>query len=84
MAIPANLQSMTQEQLIALVMAQQAQTQRKISFKVSDKGGLSVYGLGRFPVTLYRSQWERLMSPDTIKALGAFIEANADLLTVKA
>ena len=83
MAILQNLQNMTQEQLIAMILEQQKQTQRKISFKVSDKGGLSVYGLGRFPVTLYRSQWERLMSPDTIKALGAFIEANTKLLTVK-
>jgi hypothetical protein len=29
--------------------------------KVSEKGGLSVYGLGRFPVTLYREQWEKLL-----------------------
>ena len=31
------------------------------SLKVSEKGGLSVYGLGRFPVTLYREQWEKLL-----------------------
>jgi len=31
------------------------------SMKVSEKGGLSVYGLGRFPVTLYREQWEKLL-----------------------
>jgi hypothetical protein len=30
--------------------------------KVSEKGGLSVYGMGRFPVTLYREQWEKLLS----------------------
>jgi len=33
----------------------------KVSLKVSEKGGLSVYGLGRFPVTLYREQWEKLL-----------------------
>ena len=32
-----------------------------MSLKVSEKGGLSVYGLGRFPVTLYRQQWEKLL-----------------------
>ena len=38
------------------------------SMKVSEKGALSVYGLGRFPVTLYREQWERLLSmADEIK-----------------
>jgi hypothetical protein len=33
----------------------------QLSMKVSEKGGLSVYGLGRFPVTLYREQWEKLL-----------------------
>jgi hypothetical protein len=33
----------------------------QVSMKVSEKGGLSVYGLGRFPVTLYREQWEKLL-----------------------
>jgi len=40
-----------------------------LSLKVSDKGGLSVYGLGRFPVTLYKEQWHRLLSlADDIRA----------------
>jgi hypothetical protein len=34
---------------------------RQMSLKVSEKGALSVYGLGRFPVTLYREQWEKLL-----------------------
>ena len=34
----------------------------RISLKVSEKGALSVYGLGRFPVTLYREQWEKLLA----------------------
>ncbi len=37
-------------------------TRGQISFKVSEKGALSVYGMGRFPVTLYREQWEKLLS----------------------
>lgn len=78
------LQGMTQEQLIALIGQMAAQPARKLSFKVTEKGGLSVYGLGRFPTTLYRSQWERLLAPDTITALNAFMVANASLLAVKA
>lgn len=46
----------------------------QMSFKVSEKGALSVYGLGRFPVTLYREQWERLLGiSDEIRA---FIKDN--------
>jgi len=51
------------------------------SMKVSKKGALSVYGLGRFPVTLYRSQWERLIGHGP--AIKAFIEANSTLLAVR-
>jgi hypothetical protein len=36
-------------------------TGRGMSLKVSEKGGLSVYGLGRFPVTLYKEQWAKLL-----------------------
>jgi hypothetical protein len=35
---------------------------RSLSFKVSEKGAVSVYGLGRFPVTLYLEQWDALLS----------------------
>jgi hypothetical protein len=42
---------------------------RSVSLKVSEKGGLSVYGLGRFPVTLYKEQWAKLLAmSDEIKA----------------
>lgn len=54
---------------------------RKATLKVTDKGGLSLYGLGRFPVTLYRGQWERLLSMKD--EIVEFIEANADQLSVK-
>jgi len=52
-----------------------------LSLKVSEKGGVSVYGLGRFPVTLYAGQWDRLLAEaDRVKA---FIVANADRMAVK-
>jgi hypothetical protein len=42
---------------------------RGVSLKVSEKGGLSVYGLGRFPVTLYKEQWVKLLDmSDDIRA----------------
>jgi hypothetical protein len=53
----------------------------KLSMKVSEKGALSVYGMGRFPVTLYKEQWLRLLGmADDIKA---FIEANNERLKAK-
>ena len=49
--------------------------------KVSEKGAVSVYGLGRFPVTLYQEQWHKLLSvSDEIKS---FIEENKSSLKVK-
>lgn len=45
-----------------------------LGFKVSEKGCVSVYGLGRFPVSLYRGQWTKLWEQKA--ALEAFIEAN--------
>jgi hypothetical protein len=52
-----------------------------LAMKVSEKGALSVYGMGRFPVTLYKEQWLRLLAMgDEIKA---FIEANNERLKSK-
>jgi hypothetical protein len=51
---------------------------RDISFKVAEKGGLSVYGLGRFPVTLYKEQWMRLL--DKEQDIRSFIKANEEKL----
>jgi hypothetical protein len=57
---------------------------RSIRFKVSEKGGVSVYGLNaRFPVTLYRDQWERLLDQATVEGLRSFILDNADSLASK-
>jgi hypothetical protein len=39
-----------------------SQRGRSVGLKVSEKGGVSVYGLGRFPVTLYKEQWTKLLA----------------------
>ena len=56
-------------------------SEKGLSLKVSQKGGVSVYGLGRFPVTLYKEQWEKLldMSDDIL----AFIQENESQLKTK-
>ncbi len=53
-----------------------------ISIKVSEKGGVSVYGLGRFPVTLYKEQWTRLL--DMSEDIRSFIKDNEPKLKTKA
>ena len=52
-----------------------------MSLKVSEKGGVSVYGLGRFPVTLYKEQWKKLL--DMSDEIRSFIEANDGQLKTK-
>ncbi len=53
----------------------------QMSLRVSEKGALSVYGLGRFPVTLYREQWEKLLGmADEIRR---FIQENDSQLKKK-
>ena len=47
-------------------------SEKGLSLKVSQKGGVSVYGLGRFPVTLYKEQWEKLL--DMSDDIRAFIQ----------
>jgi len=60
------------------------QVERKpgeLRLKVSEKGGLSIYGLGRFPVTLYKEQWNRLLEhADEIRE---FLKANDQQLKAK-
>ncbi len=77
-----NLSTMTREQLEAMVIKFQSQPQRKLALKVSEKGAVSCYGMGRFPVTLYKQQWLRLL--DEAQTIRDFIEANDTLLSVKA
>ena len=54
---------------------------RGVSLKVSEKGGVSVYGLGRFPVTLYKEQWAKLL--DMAEEIRAFIRDNEPKLKAK-
>lgn len=77
----SKLKGKTQTELLAIIAAMAAQPERKLSLKVSAKGALSVYGMGRWPVTLYKGQWERLLAAgDDIKA---FIATNDKLLASK-
>ena len=55
--------------------------EKGLSLKISEKGGLSVYGLGRFPVTLYKEQWLRLL--DMAEEIRNFIAANNEKLKTK-
>ena len=69
------------ERLRAENAALKARGPRGVSLKVSEKGGVSVYGLGRFPVTLYKEQWAKLL--DMAGEIRAFIEAHDKELKAK-
>jgi hypothetical protein len=81
--LPADVQA-----LIAKLQAQ-ASKPKTIALKVTAKkadgsgtdGAVSMYGLGRFPITLYKGQWERLI--DAVPQLQEFMRVNAALLSVK-
>jgi hypothetical protein len=65
-------------------LEKQVETKKRsgvMEFKVSEKGGVSVYGLGRFPVTLYYEQWTRLLA--AAEELKAFLEENKSRLKLK-
>jgi ribosome-interacting GTPase 1 len=65
-------------------LEKQVETKKRsgaMEFRVSEKGGVSVYGLGRFPVTLYYEQWTRLLG--AAAELKAFIEENKGKLKLK-
>jgi len=73
------------EELKARVTELEKQAGRRqkgtLEFKVGEKGGVSVYGLGRFPVTLYYEQWIRLL--DSADQLRAFLAENKGKLKLK-
>jgi hypothetical protein len=69
------------ERLRAENQALKKTSAKGLSLKVSEKGALSVYGLGRFPVTLYKEQWVKLL--DMAEDIRAFIEANDAQLKTK-
>jgi hypothetical protein len=72
--------NLTPEQMAARIAELEGRLAKgsSLSFKVSEKGGVSVYGLGRFPVTLYQEQWDALLSHTG--ELREFIDANKSRL----
>jgi hypothetical protein len=74
---------LTPEQMAARIAELEGRLAKggSVSFKVSEKGAVSVYGFGRFPVTLYVEQWETLLSH--VADLRDFIEANRSKLKTK-
>lgn len=75
----------TKEELMARLAELEKQVRMRggagLQFKVSEKGGVSVYGLGRFPVTLYYEQWVRLL--DSADALREFLNENKNKLKLR-
>jgi len=75
----------SKEELLARIaeLEKQVSPRKKgsLEFRVGEKGGVSVYGLGRFPVTLYYEQWVRLL--DSVDALRAFLEENKSKLKLR-
>lgn len=82
-----NAKSMTAEEMqlkikqLEAQLASQKNSAPSLSLKVSAKGAVSMYGLGRFPVTLYSAQWAKLIA--VIPQLEKFIHDNQDKLAVK-
>ncbi len=78
------MEETVEQKLARLEEENKALKQRRtgqLYLKVSEKGGLSVYGLGRFPVTLYKEQWKRLL--DFTNEIRTFLQENDHLLKAK-
>ncbi|HXO44920.1 MAG TPA: hypothetical protein VN846_05590 [Candidatus Cybelea sp.] len=75
----------TKEELLARIAELEKQSGSRpkgtLEFRVGEKGGVSVYGLGRFPVTLYYEQWVRLLG--AADNLRTFLEDNKSRLKLK-
>jgi hypothetical protein len=78
----------TVEQKLARLEAENQQLKEQVErkpgqlrLKVSEKGGLSIYGLGRFPVTLYKEQWNRLL--EHTEEIKTFLKDNDQQLKAK-
>jgi hypothetical protein len=79
--MPANDVTTELERLRAENAQLKRTANRGVSLKVSEKGGVSVYGLGRFPVTPYKEQWTKLL--DMADDIRAFIRSNEASLKTK-
>jgi hypothetical protein len=66
---------------VAELERKQTRQRGALEFRVSEKGAVSVYGMGRFPVTLYYEQWVRLL--ETAPQLKEFLEENKSKLKLK-
>ena len=62
-------------------LREEVQNKKELKLRVSEKGALSIYGLNRFPVTLYKEQWERLL--DISNKIRDFIKEHENELTVR-
>ncbi len=78
---PVTISAQELAELRAKLAAAEASKHKKLSLKVSTAGALSVYGLGRFPVTLYKEQWMRVLS--IAEEIKSFIVANDSSLKTK-
>ena len=71
----------TVEQLQARIRELEAENDKPLTCKIGEKGGVSVYGLGRFPVTLYYEQWQKLFA--NTDRIQSFLQANKPHLKIK-
>ena len=76
-----DLASKSPAELIAIIEVMAKAGRAKLTMKVSEKGALSIYGFGQWPVTLYASQWRRLI--ESIDDVTAFLETHKAVLTEK-
>lgn len=79
--MPEEITPSEKEELDALRKEKKQRDNRELSCKVSEKGAVSLYGLGRFPVTLYQEQWSKVFP--FITKIEAFIAENSDKLAKK-
>ena len=76
-----DLASKSPAELIAIIEAMSKASQSRLTLKVSEKGALSLYGMGQWPVTLYKSQWLRLI--DMVPTIKTFIDEHNAALAEK-
>ena len=69
------------EELEAQLAAEKAKQARAVYLKVSEKGGASLYGIRRFPITFYVEEWNRIL--DMESEIRSFLKAHEDELTTK-
>lgn len=80
---PNELETLRAQLAAAQAQLAAAQKARPITAKVAEKGGISVYGLGRFPVTLYESQWETVLGGTVEAKVRECIQANRSLIDAR-